>query len=134
MKKKLFVLALIPFLFACTMNKTTIPQNVTEMQIQTLKEGTDPAVKAGDNISVHYTGTFTDGTEFDSSRGHGTPFHFTAGGGQVIQGWDEGVIGMKVGEVRQLIIPPSLGYGENDYGPIPGGSTLVFEFELLEIK
>ncbi|MCF7905770.1 FKBP-type peptidyl-prolyl cis-trans isomerase [Candidatus Gracilibacteria bacterium] len=134
MKKFIFVLALTPFLFACTMNKSTIPKDVTELQINTLQEGAGEAVKAGDNVSVHYVGTFTDGTEFDSSRGHGVPFHFTAGGGQVIQGWDEGVLGMKIGELRQLIIPPSLGYGENDYGPIPGGSTLVFEVELLEIK
>jgi len=117
-----------------TKNTDVSPAATNELQIQTLKEGTGAVAKEGDNLSVHYTGKFLDGTVFDSSRPRGVPFHFTAGGGQVIEGWDKGVIGMKVGETRQLTIPSSLGYGDNDFGPIPGKSTLVFEVELLEIK
>jgi len=106
----------------------------SELKIETLKEGTGAAAKAGDTISVHYTGTFLDGKKFDSSLDRGTPFEFTLGGGQVIQGWDQGLVGMKVGEQRKLTIPYQLGYGENGYGSIPAKATLIFEVELLAIK
>jgi FKBP-type peptidyl-prolyl cis-trans isomerase len=95
-------------------------------------EGDGETATAGDTVSVHYTGTFEDGSQFDSSVG-GTPFEFTVGEGYVIAGWDEGVQDMKVGGKRELVIPSDLGYGDYDYGPIPGGSTLYFEVELLEI-
>lgn len=94
-------------------------------------DGTE--AKAGDTVSVHYTGTFTDGEKFDSSLDRGTPFQFSLGAGMVIQGWDEGVAGMKIGGKRLLVVPPELGYGNNPVGPIPAGSTLVFEVELLDI-
>jgi tetratricopeptide (TPR) repeat protein len=90
--------------------------------------------KAGEMISAHYDGTFLDGRVFDSSRKRNKPFEFTLGAGQVIKGWDEGFALLQVGERATLIIPPNLAYGMNDRGPIPGGSTLVFDVELLEIK
>lgn len=88
----------------------------------------------GDKISVNYKGTLeSDGTEFDSSYGRGIPFTFTLGKGQVIQGWDDGLLGMCIGEGRKLTIPPHLAYGNEQNGPIPAGSTLVFETELMGI-
>lgn len=87
----------------------------------------------GDRIIVHYTGRFVDGRTFDSSVGRGEPFQFILGGGQVIEGWDKGLVGMREGGKRILSVPPELGYGMNDYGPIPGGSTLMFEVELLKV-
>jgi len=105
----------------------------TELKIEDVKVGTGAAVKAGDTITVHYTGTFADGTKFDSSLNRGEPFSFQVPG-QVIAGWNQGVLGMQVGGVRKLIIPPQLGYGPNDYGPIPGNSTLYFTIELLGIE
>jgi FKBP-type peptidyl-prolyl cis-trans isomerase FkpA len=105
-------------------------------QIKELKTGTGPAAKAGDTVSVHYTGTLTNGTKFDSSRDRGQPFSFPLGQGRVIQGWDFGVAGMQVGSVRELTIPPEEGYGTRGTpgGPIPPNATLVFEVELLGIK
>ncbi len=95
-----------------------------------IEVGTGPRAQPGDQVSVHYTGTLEDGTEFDSSEG-GDPITFVLGQGNVIQGWDEGIALMNVGGKAQLIIPPDLGYGDLDYGPIPGGSTLHFDVELV---
>lgn len=103
------------------------------LQYQDVVVGTGATAKAGDMVSVHYLGTFTDGKKFDSSYDRGEPFQFKLGAGMVIKGWDEGVAGMKVGGKRKLIIPPSLGYGPQDYGPIPGNSTLLFDVELVSI-
>lgn len=97
--------------------------------------GDGPEARKGDRVVVHYVGTLEDGTQFDSSRNRGTPFEFRLGEGRVIQGWDEGVAGMRVGGRRTLIIPPELGYGSRGAGnAIPPNSTLVFEVELLEVK
>jgi len=96
-------------------------------------EGTGAEAKSGDTIRAHYTGTLLDGTVFDSSRDRGEPFEFTLGAGQVIQGWDEGIVGMKVGGQRRLTIPPEMGYGSRQVGTIPANSTLVFDVELVEI-
>lgn len=104
------------------------------LNIQILKEGTGTGAKSGDKLQVHYTGTLKDGTKFDSSRDRGEPFIFFLGAGQVIKGWDQGLIGMKVGEMRKLTIPPNLGYGSRDLGAIPPNSTLIFEIELLKIN
>jgi FKBP-type peptidyl-prolyl cis-trans isomerase FkpA len=107
---------------------------MSELQIETLKPGTGAEAKAGDRVMVHYVGTLTDGKKFDSSRDRGEGFRFTLGQGQVIQGWDQGVAGMKVGETRKLTIPPALGYGARGFPPvIPANATLVFEVELLKV-
>lgn len=90
--------------------------------------------RKGDLLSMHYTGTLTDGTEFDSSIPRGDPFKFKLGSGQVIKGWDQGLLGMCKGEKRRLVIPPELGYGSRDMGKIPSDSTLIFEVELLDIS
>ena len=96
--------------------------------------GTGEPAKAGDRVSVNYVGRFENGTVFDASANHGGPFTFTLGAGEVIKGWDQGVIGMRAGEKRQLVVPPELGYGPNDYGPIPGNSTLIFDIEVMSIE
>ena len=105
------------------------------LQIETLVEGTGEEAKNGDDLSMHYTGWLTDGTKFDSSVDRGAPFSFVLGQGRVIQGWEQGVLGMKIGEKRKLTIPSELGYGADGAGAsIPPNATLVFEIELLEIK
>lgn len=97
--------------------------------------GTGAEATNGKRVSVHYTGTLTNGSKFDSSLDRGDPFQFVLGGGQVIKGWDQGVLGMKVGGKRRLTIPPDLGYGARGYPPvIPANSTLVFEIELLGVR
>lgn len=99
-----------------------------------VRYGTGDAVKKGNTVVVHYIGTLQDGYEFDNSNKRGTPYTFTIGEGKVIAGWEEGIIGMKVGGARILVIPPDFGYGEDGFGPIPGNAPLVFSIELLEIK
>ena len=89
----------------------------------------------GDKISVHYRGTLAaDGSEFDASYNRNQPLDFTVGQGQVIQGWDQGLLGMCIGDKRKLTIPPEFGYGERGMGPIPASSTLIFETELVGIE
>jgi FKBP-type peptidyl-prolyl cis-trans isomerase len=96
--------------------------------------GTGSEVQAGDTVAVHYVGTLQNGQEFDNSKKRGEPFTFTVGAGQVIQGWDQGLLGMKVGGTRILVIPSDLAYGDRGVGPIPGGATLVFSIDLIEIQ
>ena len=108
---------------------------MAELEIVSIKEGTGAEAVAGKTVSVHYVGTLTDGSKFDSSRDRGEPFSFRLGAGQVIRGWDQGVAGMKVGEVRKLTIPHELAYGDRGYPPvIPPKATLVFEVELLGVR
>lgn len=99
-----------------------------------IKPGAGEAVKKGDRVSVHYTGKLLNGKKFDSSRDRGTPFEFTVGNGEVISGWDAGIIGMKKGGVRQLIIPPAIAYGAQGSGTIGPNQVLDFEIELMKIN
>lgn len=110
--------------------------NMQEVQIDVIKEGSGEEVKNGDLVTVDYVGTLLDRTKFDSSIDRGEPFSFKIGEGRVIQGWEIGIMGMKVGEKRKLTIPPALAYGEigTPGGPIPPNATLIFEVELLKIN
>lgn len=101
--------------------------------IEDTQEGTGEEAKAGDTVKMNYKGTLEDGTPFDSSYDRGEPFEFTIGQGSVIQGWEQGIPGMKVGGKRKLVIPPHLAYGEAGRGSIPPNATLTFEVELVEI-
>jgi FKBP-type peptidyl-prolyl cis-trans isomerase FkpA len=118
-----------------TIGGTTMSEQQSDngLQIEDLQVGTGAEATPGHQVTVHYTGTLTDGQKFDSSVDRGQPFKFMLGGGQVIRGWDEGVAGMRVGGKRRLVIPPQLGYGSRGIGPIPPNSTLVFEVELLKV-
>jgi len=121
--------------FGVKENETSMQETQGELKIEDLVVGTGEAAVVGKNVSVHYTGTLTDGTKFDSSVDRGTPFTFSLGAGEVIPGWDQGIVGMKVGGKRKLTIPPSLGYGEAGYGDaIPPNSTLIFEVELIKVE
>jgi len=132
----------IPFIkqtIAKSTNQAPAPQAVEGtpekgLKIEDLVVGVGISPQPGQQVTVHYTGTLEDGTKFDSSRDRGEPFTFRIGVGKVIKGWDEGVMTMKVGGKRKLIIPPQLGYGSRATGPIPANSTLIFEIELLEVK
>merc|ERR1711868_70480 len=112
-------------------------KKITKLQIGVKKRVEDCPMKSrkGDKLSMHYRGTLhADGSEFDSSLDRGEPLSFTLGAGQVIKGWDQGLLAMCVGEKRKLVIPADLGYGDSGAGDkIPGGATLVFEVELVDI-
>ncbi len=120
-----------PVVLAAPGPEVTTPSG---LRYQVLATGAGNEVKAGDKIAVHYTGTLVDGTKFDSSRDRNEPFVFRVGQGQVIKGWDEGLIGMKRGDRRKLTIPPDLGYGSSGSGPIPANATLIFDVELVDIR
>jgi FKBP-type peptidyl-prolyl cis-trans isomerase len=107
---------------------------MNDLKAETLRAGRGDEAKTGDRVTVHYVGTLVDGSKFDSSRDRGEGFTFHLGRGAVIKGWELGVQGMRVGELRKLTIPPELGYGARGFPPvIPGHSTLVFEVELLAV-
>ena len=140
--------ALLAALLACALPaqaESSIPYlkvaNVSELQKNDTVVGTGAEAQAGHTVSVHYTGWLYDagapdfkGRKFDSSVDRGQPFNFPLGGGRVIQGWDQGVAGMKVGGKRTLIIPPDLGYGARGAGGvIPPNATLVFDVELIAV-
>ena len=104
------------------------------LKSEDLVVGSGAEAKTGQAVRVHYTGWLVDGKKFDSSLDSGDPFGFTLGKGQVIKGWDQGVVGMKVGGKRKLTIPPELAYGDKGFpGAIPPGSTLVFDVELIAV-
>lgn len=110
-------------------------EQTMKLEMQDLVVGTGAEAVSGKTVDVHYTGWLTDGKKFDSSLDRGEPFSFRLGGGQVIRGWDQGVVGMKVGGKRKLTIPSDLAYGDRGFPPvIPPRSTLVFEVELLGVK
>ena len=107
----------------------------TGLQYEDLQVGTGDSPKPGQTVVVHYTGWLTDGNKFDSSVDRGQPFEFQIGRGQVIKGWDEGVMSMKIGGKRKLTIPADLGYGARGAGGvIPANATLIFEVDLLGLK
>ncbi|XP_064602290.1 peptidyl-prolyl cis-trans isomerase FKBP2-like [Liolophura sinensis] len=112
-------------------------KKVKKLQIGVKKRVSDCKIKSrkGDTLNMHYTGKLEDGTEFDSSVGRNQPFTFTLGAGQVIKGWDQGLLGMCEGEKRKLVIPSDMGYGSRGAPPkIPADATLIFEVELLSIE
>jgi len=129
------------YVFSVNIDNNFLKGDMTEsiknnmLEIETIVEGSGVESKVGDNLTVHYTGMLEDGTKFDSSVDRGTPFNFILGIGQVIEGWEKGMEGMKVGEKRKLTIPPEYAYGERGVpGVIPPNATLIFEVELLEIN
>lgn len=144
------VIALITTLSACTKKSPETAQvagndgaapvsaeltSASELKIEDLSEGKGDEVASGKTVTVHYTGWLTNGKKFDSSVDRNTPFKFILGVGQVIQGWDKGVAGMKVGGKRRLTIPSNLAYGDRGAGgTIPPKATLVFEVELLKVE
>jgi len=103
------------------------------LKYRDVKVGRGAEARATMRVTVHYRGWLDNGTVFDSSRSRNEPFSFSLGNGEVIRGWDEGVAGMRVGGVRELTVPPSLGYGDQEMGKIPPNSTLHFEVELLQV-
>lgn len=105
-----------------------------KLQVEDVKVGTGEGAKNGDKVAVHYTGTLTDGSKFDSSRDRNEPYSFILGTGAVIKGWDQGLLGMKVGGRRKLTIPASLAYGSVAKPKIPANSTLVFDVEMVKIE
>lgn len=118
-----------------TNTNKSMDTNITELKIEDEVVGTGAVAQAGDNVVVHYVGTLTNGTVFDASKNRGDEgFTFTLGVGQVIQGWDKGVAGMKVGGKRKLYIPSDMAYGPRAVGNvIPANSALIFEVELLDV-
>ena len=104
------------------------------LQYIDVEVGTGESPKPGQMVRVHYTGVLENGTKFDSSVDRNEPFEFPIGQGRVIKGWDEGVLTMKIGGKRKLVIPADLGYGSRGIGPIPPNSTLIFDVELLGVK
>lgn len=118
-----------------TIEQGNTMEQASGLKIETLQEGSGKEALNGSTVTVHYTGTLEDGTKFDSSVDRGQPFSFTLGVGQVIAGWDQGVLGMKVGEKRRLTIPSDLAYGDSGVpGAIPPGATLLFDVELLNVQ
>ncbi|CAM8888314.1 unnamed protein product [Rhodiola kirilowii] len=127
----LLIVVLLPFVVSAKKSK-----DVTELQIGVKYKPESCEIRAhkGDRVKVHYRGQLTDGTVFDSSYERGDPFEFVLGSGQVIKGWDQGILGMCLNEKRKLKIPAKLGYGEQGSPPtIPGGATLIFDTELMEV-
>ena len=114
--------------------ETMVVKNVTELKVEDVALGQSEEAKNGDTLIVHYEGFLENGVKFDSSVDRGQPFTFTLGEGRVIKGWEQGMLGMKIGGHRRLTIPPELGYGDRGQGAIPPDSTLIFEIDLLEIN
>jgi len=134
--KKLYVAA-IGLLIICGCSKKETGEEITTpsgLKYIDIKIGTGGSPQPGRQVTVHYTGWLENGKKFDSSVDRGRPWEFTIGVGNVIKGWDEGIMTMKVGGKRKFIIPPELAYGKSGRGPIPPNATLIFEVELLDVE
>ncbi len=141
MKYLIAIILSLAILSACSSTKEAtkneFPDYITTssgLQYKDIEVGTGNMPEKNQICVVHYHGTLLDGTVFDSSKERGQPFEFPIGVGRVIKGWDEGVMTMRIGGKRKLVVPPELGYGSRTMGSIPPNSTLVFEVELLNIK
>ena len=138
LRRSLALLCSLCLLVAAVIAQSKMTTKPSGLKYADLSVGKGQEAKAGDTVKVDYTGWLyqkgTRGAKFDSSKDRDKPFIFTIGEGKVIKGWEEGVKGMKVGGKRELIIPPSLGYGARGFGPIPPNATLDFEIELLGVK
>lgn len=123
------------FFTVCLLLCFTTPALAGKLKIEQLETGDGPVAERNNMVAVHYTGWLEDGTKFDSSLDRGRAFVFRLGAGQVIQGWERGVVGMKVGGKRRLTIPPELAYGNREVGGglIPANATLIFDIELLGV-
>merc|ERR1711884_1004317 len=132
---KFFTSALAVLAATASMAASEVLPSGLMVEYVQVPEACEVKVKRSDLLTMHYTGTLEDGTKFDSSVDRNEPFQFQIGIGQVIKGWDEGIVGMCVGEKRKLIVPPELGYGDQGAGQvIPGGATLYFDIEVLETE
>jgi FKBP-type peptidyl-prolyl cis-trans isomerase FkpA len=118
---------------ALAIDVSKLTRTANGLYYQDLVVGKGARADSGATVSVHYTGYLADGTMFETST-KGTPIEFTLGQGRVVQGWDQGIPGMKVGGKRQLVIPPALGYGDMGQGPIPAGAIMIFTVELMGVK
>ncbi|MFA7216703.1 MAG: FKBP-type peptidyl-prolyl cis-trans isomerase [Candidatus Paceibacterota bacterium] len=121
-------------IFTGNTDSTTLLNSGPQLEIQDVKVGGGKLAISGSRVTVHYTGRFVDGKIFASSVVQGEPVQFILGTGQVIEGWDKGILNMREGGKRFISVPPELGYGFIDYGPIPAGSTLIFEIDLLKVE
>lgn len=126
------LLEVLPIVLPTSIDEGDFTTTDSGLMYYDIVEGDGAVAESGQEVTVHYTGWLTNNVKFDSSLDRDEPFTFVLGSGQVIQGWDEGVAGMKVGGQRQLMIPAELGYGEMGAGSIPPGATLIFEVELLD--
>jgi FKBP-type peptidyl-prolyl cis-trans isomerase len=135
-KRLALLVAVAPLLLAAACGSNSNPTTPSQpLVVEDLVVGTGATAAVGNTLTVNYTGTFLDGTKFDSSLDPGrTPFSFVLGAGQVIAGWDQGLVGMKVGGKRKLTIPPELAYGSAGKGTIPPNTTLVFVVDLLAVN
>jgi FKBP-type peptidyl-prolyl cis-trans isomerase FkpA len=139
---RLFAALSLVLLGACGGKPASAPASpVSSLEVVELQPGSGPPIAAGKQAVVQYTGWLYEasaadkkGRQFDSSLSSGQPFRFVVGSGQVIKGWDQGVLGMKVGGRRRLTVPPDLAYGDGGAGPIPPGATLIFEVDLIGIE
>lgn len=132
---RILILLIVAVLSLCAVTVKGAEKKKLQIGIKKRVDNCTTKSRKGDVLNMHYTGKLEDGTEFDSSISRDKPFTFTLGKGQVIKGWDQGLLGMCEGEKRKLVIPADLGYGDRGAPPkIPGGATLIFEVELLSIE